>query len=147
LALRLLFTKFTSRETPEEASKMDKANIRVVFLGLCTIALVAVLSVGWPAYAIPTHSPNVTAAPQDTPQAQSISGTIASVGRNSFTLTIGPSTSSPAQHMQQTSPKSMTFLIDQNTTVEGKLKVGANADVTYREDNGNNVAISVRVAS
>ena len=40
----------------------------------------------------------------------------------------------------------MIFLINQNTTVDGKLKVGANADVTYREDNGNNVAISVRVA-
>jgi hypothetical protein len=49
--------------------------------------------------------------------------------------------------MQQTSPKSMTFMIDRNTTVEGKLKVGANADVTYREDNGNNVAISVRVST
>jgi hypothetical protein len=40
----------------------------------------------------------------------------------------------------------MSFTIDQNTTVEGKLKVGANADVTYRQDNGANVAISVHVA-
>jgi hypothetical protein len=31
--------------------------------------------------------------------------------------------------------------------VEGTLKVGANADVTYREENGANVAISVHVAS
>ena len=30
----------------------------------------------------------------------------------------------------------MTFQIDKNTTVDGKLKVGANADVTYREDSG-----------
>jgi hypothetical protein len=41
----------------------------------------------------------------------------------------------------------MTFHIDNNTTVEGKLKVDANADVTYREDHGSNVAISVRVTS
>jgi hypothetical protein len=39
----------------------------------------------------------------------------------------------------------MTFLIDKNTAVEGSLKVNANADVTYREESGNNVAISVRV--
>jgi hypothetical protein len=40
----------------------------------------------------------------------------------------------------------MTFQIDKNTTVDGKLKVGANADVTYREESGNLVAISVRVS-
>ena len=34
----------------------------------------------------------------------------------------------------------------QNTTVDGTLKVGANADVTYREDAGKYVAISVRVS-
>jgi hypothetical protein len=39
----------------------------------------------------------------------------------------------------------MTFLIDKNTTVEGNLKVNANADVTYREESGSNVAISVRI--
>jgi hypothetical protein len=39
----------------------------------------------------------------------------------------------------------MSFTIDQNTTIEGKMKVGANADVTYRQDNGANIAISVRV--
>jgi Cu/Ag efflux protein CusF len=48
--------------------------------------------------------------------------------------------------MGQTSPKTMTFMIDKNTTVDGKLKVGANADVTYREEGGNNIAVSVRVS-
>ena len=41
--------------------------------------------------------------------------------------------------------KTMTFLIDKNTTVEGTLKVDSNAAVTYREDNGSNIAISVSV--
>jgi len=41
----------------------------------------------------------------------------------------------------------MTFHIDKNTTIEGKLKVNANADVTYREDNGKNTAISVHVTA
>jgi hypothetical protein len=40
----------------------------------------------------------------------------------------------------------MSFVTDKNTTVEGKLKVGSAADVTYRQDNGANVAISVHVA-
>ncbi len=128
---------------------MDKATTRMVFPGLCGLALVVVLAVVLPVQATTTHSSllAVMNAQQDAPQAQSVSGTIASVGRNSFTLTLGSATTNPGQQMQQTSPKSMTFRIDQNTTVEGKLKVGANADVTYREDNGNNVAISVRVST
>jgi hypothetical protein len=40
----------------------------------------------------------------------------------------------------------MTFAIDKNTTVDGKLKVGSTADVTYRQDNGVNVAISIHVS-
>ena len=39
----------------------------------------------------------------------------------------------------------MAFTIDKNTTVDGKLKVGSSADVTYRQDNGTNIAISVHV--
>ncbi len=128
---------------------MDKATTRMVFPALCGLALAVVLAVVLPVHATTTHSSllAVTNAQQDAPQAQSVSGTIASVGRNSFTLTLGSTTANPGQQMQQTSPKSMTFRIDQNTTVEGRLKVGANADVTYREDNGNNVAISVRVST
>jgi len=39
----------------------------------------------------------------------------------------------------------MVFQLDKNTTIEGSLKVGANADVTYRQEKGANIAISVRV--
>ena len=78
------------------------------------------------------------------PQEQSVSGKIASVEKTSFTLTVGQS---QTQNLQQDSsaPKTMTFLIDKNTTIDGSLKVGANADVTYRQEKGSNVAISVRV--
>jgi|HubBroStandDraft_6_1064221.scaffolds.fasta_scaffold82448_2 Cu/Ag efflux protein CusF len=81
-------------------------------------------------------------------QTQSVSGKIASVEKNSFTLTLSTASTSVSQDPQQppSSAKTMSFTIDQNTTVEGKLKVGANADVTYRQDNGANVAISVHVA-
>jgi Cu/Ag efflux protein CusF len=76
-------------------------------------------------------------------QTQSVSGKIASVDQNSFTLTVA-SGSSVSQ--QPTAATTMSFTIDKNTTVEGKLKVGSTADVTYRQDNGANVAISVHVA-
>jgi len=86
---------------------------------------------------------------QEAAQQQSVSGKIASVEKNSFTLTVGQSqTSSEKNNLQlePSSPKTMTFQIDKNTTVEGSLKVGANADVTYRQEKGANIAISVHVA-
>ncbi|HUC54242.1 MAG TPA: hypothetical protein VMR90_09360 [Candidatus Cybelea sp.] len=82
------------------------------------------------------------------PQEQSVSGKIASVEKNSFTLTVGQSqTSSERNNLQQdsASPKTMTFQLDKNTAIEGSLKVGASADVTYRQENGVNLAISVHV--
>jgi len=39
----------------------------------------------------------------------------------------------------------MAFQLDKNTTIEGSLRVGASADVTYRQEKGANVAISVHV--
>jgi predicted 3-demethylubiquinone-9 3-methyltransferase (glyoxalase superfamily) len=84
---------------------------------------------------------------EQTAAAQSVSGKIASVEKTSFTLTIAPGHAmNPGNQFQDSSAKTMTFQIDKNTTVDGKLKVGANADVTYREDAGNLVAISVRVS-
>jgi hypothetical protein len=94
-----------------------------------------------------TAHPGV-AQPQDAAQLQSVSGRIQSIRNDSFTLHTAEGAPSPGQSLvqEQSHPKTMIFLIDKNTTVDGKLKVGASADVTYREDNGNNVAVSVRVA-
>jgi hypothetical protein len=83
-------------------------------------------------------------AQQTTPQTQSVSGKIASVDQNSFTLTVGSSVSTD-QAPTPSAATTMAFTIDKNTTVDGKLKVGSSADVTYRSDNGTNVAISVHV--
>jgi hypothetical protein len=87
-------------------------------------------------------------ASQDAAQQQSVSGKIASVEKNSFTLTVGQSQTSNEKNNLQSepgNPKTMTFLLDKNTTIEGSLKVGANADVTYRQERGVNIAISVHV--
>jgi Cu/Ag efflux protein CusF len=81
---------------------------------------------------------------QAAPQAQSVSGKIASVDQNSFTLTVA-SKSSVSQDQQPGASSTLSFTIDKNTTMDGKLKVGSSADVTYRQDNGANVAISVHV--
>jgi hypothetical protein len=89
------------------------------------------------------------AGQQPTAQAQTVSGKIASVDKSSFSLTV--SSGGAANHEKQVTneaagQKNMTFQIDKNTTVDGQLQVGANADVTYRQDGGNNIAISVHVS-
>jgi hypothetical protein len=84
---------------------------------------------------------------QNAQQLQSVSGTIASVEKTSFTLNVA-SSQSPKGHafVQEPSSKTMTFQIDKNTAVDGTLKVNSNADVTYRTDSsGNNIAINVHV--
>lgn len=81
-------------------------------------------------------------------QLQSVSGKIASVDQSTFTLTVGSGSS--IHQDPQAAPSTattMSFTVDKNTTVEGKLKVGSTADVTYRQDNGTNIAISVHVGS
>lgn len=117
---------------------------RMGFAVLSAAALAITLAMIGPANADTTSDAAAAAAlsAQMPDQAQSVTGTIASVSKNSFTLTLG----SAMSQREQTSPRTMMFLIDKNTTIDGKLRVGASADVTYREDNGHNVAINVRVA-
>jgi hypothetical protein len=60
---------------------------------------------------------------------------------------VGGSQTSGQQLTQTAETKSMTFVMDKNTAIEGKLKVNATAEVTYREDSGKNIAISVKVTA
>jgi hypothetical protein len=119
---------------------------RIVFATLASLVLVAAVWAVPPATAGGSTHQAVTPA-QAAAAPQSVSGKIASIGKDSFTLTVGASHPTAGHQLAQdaASPKTMTFVIDKNTTIEGKLKVNANADVTYREDNGNNIAISVHV--
>jgi Cu/Ag efflux protein CusF len=86
-------------------------------------------------------------AQQAAPQTQSVSGKIASIDQSSFTITVssGSSITQGAQQPPAAASSTMTFAVDKNTTVEGSMKVGSTADVTYRQDGGTNVAISVHV--
>ncbi len=118
-------------------------------VGRVVFSILAGLSLAAAAWALPPSATHGAASRlssgTNVPQEQSVSGKIASVEKSSFTLTVGQS---QTQNLQQdpNTPKTMTFMVDKNTTIDGSLKVGANADVTYRQEKGSNVAISVRVA-
>lgn len=65
----------------------------------------------------------------------SVSGQIAPVGDASFTLEIKKSKD----------PQTVQFEVDENTKVEGKLTVGAQAVVEYRAEGDKNIATHVVV--
>jgi len=82
-------------------------------------------------------------------QTQTVSGKIASVDKSSFSINVtSKEAANNGQHFTNEAggPKSMTFQIDKNTTLDGQLQVGASADVTYRQDHGSNIAISVHLS-
>jgi hypothetical protein len=101
-------------------------------------------------WALPATSPRAVGsqnAPKGSVQLQSVSGNIATVSRDSFTLTTTGGTPKGLHFAQvDSTSRTMMFVIDQNTTIDGKLQVGANADVVYRQDAGNNMAVSVTVS-
>ncbi|HKV26528.1 MAG TPA: hypothetical protein VJN93_18170 [Candidatus Acidoferrum sp.] len=111
---------------------------RAVLIGMAGLTLAGALLI------LPsTNARTYAATTQAAPQTQSISGKIAAVGSNSFTLTIATSTKESVG--QDPAPHTMSFTVDKNTTIEGTLRVGSNADVTYRQENGANLAVSVHV--
>ena len=62
---------------------------------------------------------------------QSTSGTITAVEENSFTLQAGDGST-------------LEFVTDDHTVIEGELKAGAQAEVTYRTEGDKNIAVRVR---
>ena len=116
---------------------------RVIFAAITALTLVVTV---WAISPATSHAQPALAAQTASPL--SVSGKVTSVTKDSFTLAVGGNQTSSGQQLAQTSEaKSMTFVIDKNTTIEGKLKVNANAEVTYREDSGKNIAISVHVTA
>lgn len=116
-----------------------------VRIGVSTLASLVLAAAIW---ALPAGNvAKSTANTQAGAQTQSVSGKIASVEKTSFTLTVAADrmSSQSQEPKQESSAKTMAFQVDKNTTIDGKLQVGANADVTYGEEGGSNIAISVRV--
>src|ERR1700741_2316649 len=118
-----------------------KKEVRMGVSALASLVLAAAI------WALPPGNGAKRKANAETAQTQSVSGKIASVEKTSFTLTVASDrmSSQSQEPKRENSAKTMAFQVDKNTTVDGKLQVGANADVTYREEGGNNIAISVRV--
>jgi hypothetical protein len=79
-----------------------------------------------------------------TAKVESASGRITSVQGNTFTLEVSTQ-SGPANGRSKGNEKALTFTLDQDTDVYGKIAVGAEANVTYREQDGNNIAVSVHI--
>jgi hypothetical protein len=67
---------------------------------------------------------------------QSVSGQIATVGDAAFAINITKG---------KQGPQTVEFLVDDQTKVEGKLTIGAQALVEYRSDSGRNIAVHVVV--
>jgi hypothetical protein len=67
----------------------------------------------------------------------SVSGKISAIGDASFSVDVKKGRDSAT----------FQFLIDDTTTVEGRLKVGAHAAVDYRTNDGTNIASHVIVQS
>jgi uncharacterized protein DUF5666 len=82
---------------------------------------------------LPAHAATSNAMP-DT---QSVTGKISSIGDAAFTLDVAKSQGSDASTLQ--------FMVDGKTKVDGKLTVGAQATVEYRNDDGKYVATHVVV--
>ena len=69
------------------------------------------------------------------PDNQSLSGQIASVGDAEFSVQVAKNKDS----------STVQFMVDDQTKVEGKLAVGAQATVEYRSNEGKNIAVRVIV--
>lgn len=92
--------------------------------------------------ALPSQSSSATYS--QTTEVQSASGRISSVQGNTFTLDTSKQKKS-AKDSQLKSTNILTLTIDQDTDVYGKIAAGADANVTYRREDGNNVAVSIRI--
>lgn len=107
------------------------------------VSVVACLALGAFLCPVPSTAHKATAGQQSASEAQTVSGKVTAIGKTSFTLAV----SSARMNSQSTreNAKTMTFQVNSNTTIDGNLQVGVNADVTYRIDNGEYIAINVRV--
>jgi hypothetical protein len=87
------------------------------------------------AWSTPLPDRLVPGNPQPVPDTQSISGKISSIEDAAFVLEVA----------KGKDMSTVQFLVDDQTKVEGKLAVGAQATVEYRSNGEKNVAVHVVV--
>ncbi len=101
-------------------------------LCLTTLFLVCLTVAAW---STPIPDRLLPRDPQPAPDTQSVSGKISSIGDAAFALDVAKGNKMNTIH----------FLVDDQTKVEGKLRLGAHATVEYRLNGGNNLAVHVVV--
>lgn len=109
------------------------------------VSVVACLALGAFLCPVPSTAHKATAGQQNASEAQTVSGKVTAIGKTSFTLAVSSARMSSQSTRENANAKTMTFQVNSNTTIDGNLQVGVNADVTYRIDNGEYIAINVRV--
>jgi Domain of unknown function (DUF5666) len=87
------------------------------------------------AWSAPSSARDAAGSLAPTPDSQSLTGKISSVGDAAFTLEV----------RKNQDVSNVQFSVDDNTKVEGQLAVGAHATVEYRSNDGKNVAVHVVV--
>lgn len=102
-------------------------------LSLATLFVVCFTVASWAA-PVPEHrvSARLASSATDNP---SQSGKIASIGDAAFSL----------EFANGQERKTMEFLVDGDTKVEGRLRIGSQATVEYRSADGKNIAVHVVV--
>ncbi|MCL6550771.1 MAG: hypothetical protein K6T37_07170 [Acidothermus cellulolyticus] len=83
---------------------------------------------------------------QTTAETHTASGKVTAIEKNSLTVSVSGANMTNGSSADPAGAKSMTFVVDGNTTIDGKVQVGVNVDVIYRTDSGQNLAMNVRVA-
>lgn len=128
LPLASLVPLFTSRV--KNPTKWGESMRFRAALSLVTLFVVCFTVASWatPDRPVPATVP----APGNSSQ----SGKIASIGDAAFSLEI----------TKGQERKTMEFLVDGDTKVEGKLQVGSQATVEYRSIDGSNIAVHVVVS-
>jgi len=101
---------------------------------LATLFLVCLTVAAWSS---PVPDRLVPSDLQPTPDKQSLSGKISSIGDAEFSLDV----------LKDKDVNTFQFLVDEQTKVEGRLSVGAQATVEYRSDAGKKIAVRVVVAA
>ncbi len=116
---------------------MNRKVLTVVF----ALALMIAAGCVWAGPAVQQHSAPVVAANNN--QTMTTSGKITAATDSSFTLEVKKE--SKGEKESATETQLLEFVINSSTKLEGKLEVGAVATVSYRTENGKNVATSVTV--
>jgi hypothetical protein len=98
------------------------------------ILMLPTLILAFSTYSVFAQPVSRIATAKAVPENQSVSGKIASVGDAEFTVAVAN---------DKGGPRNVEFFVDDNTHVEGKLAVGAEALVEYRSDKGTNIAVHV----